>query len=311
MKKVMVGGVPTADAAGMMNDFFSKIGKSISWEEFAAFLRRQNPFDHEGWIEEIVFAEKAVHLAFFGKATASGFDYSKFEAVLRRYGQAKMQEWAALGLQVAFLPPVEMRRDASFPGWRVKPEKWFYEKAAEGKVWKRQPGGEFALDNKPLWLGDPAGGTIILFDTRCKPNYNEGKQMWPDDEFLSPIMGGLRKEGKVVKYEYGPQSSRFGISAEEIEQSVWPAVASLLGLKPEQVRSERVVEFNYLSQAYPVPRSKDDGETNTSIWFAEGFEGGQDRFCGGLSVYGGLAHVGYFWAGYRWDGRSCRPLAAL
>jgi len=257
------------------------------------------------WINEFVAKEKATHIAFFGGAIASRFDYSILEETLKQYGQAKVAKWDGLGLRVAFLPPVKMKQDSRFPGWNVKPEKWFYEQIAAGEI-----------EEKSLWLGNAEkGGEVDLFDPRCKPNHNKGKQMWEGDEnFLGPIIEGLRNGGKIAHYEYGPQSSRFGVSVIEAEQHVYPdpALANLLGFNPEQViMSEGVVQGSYLSQAYPgLPRFK-DGQTNTLVWFRERLEGGRYRLYGGDSDWGGRAYVSYDSVGCRWRYISCLPLVVL
>ena len=305
MRKVMVGRVPVGDASGMMSDFWGKMGAgSLTWKQFAAFLRKENPFegDSNEWFDEIVAKEKATHIAFFGQAIASRFDYSMLEETLKQSGQAEVAKWDGLGLRVGFLPPVEMKQESCYPGWKVKPNDWFYRMIREGKV-----------DKKALYLGDPEkGGEVVLFDTRCKPNYNEGKQMWEGDEkFFGPIIEGLRNGGKIAKYEYGPQSSRFGMSAVEAEKYVYPALANSFGFNSEQVMSEGVVQGSYLSQAYSgLPRFK-DSQTSTWVWFKESFEGGGFRLCGGFSGGGGRAGVDYYLDSDHWSFISCLPLVVL
>lgn len=268
--------------------------------------------DGVDWLDQHVAKERACHKAFFGNEIVSSFDCSKFEATLKRFGQAKINEWLELGLEPHFLPPVEMPQDATFPGWKVKPEQWFYDQVAAGKVMRLQSDGSVAVDKKALWLGDPdTGGTLVLVDTRCKPSYQDGKQMWEKDNLLEPIIENLRGGKKIAGYDDSPASSRFGVSAEETEQQVCPALAERLGFSSAPVRSERMVEFNFVSQAYPdMPRAA-DGQTNTWVWFAEAFEGPAYRLFGGSSDCGGLAHVSYHSSVDHWYGRSVRPLAVL
>ncbi|MCG2690259.1 hypothetical protein L6252_03200, partial [Candidatus Parcubacteria bacterium] len=146
-KKSLVGSMPVEDIAGMMIDFWTKMRSgALTREQLAAFLRKKNPFEIKGgneWINELVAKERATHIAFFGQVISSRFDYSILEKTLEKYDQAKVAKWAGVGLQVAFLPPVKMEQSACFPGFQVKPNNWFYEKIAEGKV-----------DKKALCLGD-------------------------------------------------------------------------------------------------------------------------------------------------------------
>lgn len=288
----MVGGVPVGEASGIMQDFWSKIGKSITWEEFKRFLRRENPFIVENWLDAIVSREKRLHQEFFTKK----FDYSKFFATLEKYGQVKFVEWKKLGLEPHFLPSVEMLQDKKFPGWKVKPENWFFEKNYEGKIF-----------GEPLQLGG-GNGQVVLVDIRCKPAYNNGEQMWESDNLLAGIIIQLQAEQKIA---YNPKPSRFGISVLEIEQKVVPALATKLGLEPGQVRLERCIEFNVLSQLLTdTPRVR-DGETNTWVWFADHFKSDESRLHGGASDGGGFAYVGYGSADDYWGFLSFRLLAVL
>ncbi|MDD5433199.1 MAG: hypothetical protein PHE77_00865 [Candidatus Pacebacteria bacterium] len=295
MRKIMVGGVPVDDAAGIMSDFWSKIGVSISWEEFKRFLKRENPFEVVNWIDAIVAREKELHQNFFGKNFAKKFDYSQFVQTLEKYGEAKFAEWKELGLEPHFLPSVEMSQDKNFPGWNVKPNDWFYEQVDEGKI-----------------LGNPCnlGGIAVLVDTRCKPAYQNGEQMWEDDNLLGDITNDLREKGEIADYK--PRSSRFNISALEIEQKIASALAVKLGLEPGQVRLEKAIESNVLPQILTDTPRAYDGETNTWLWFSDLFGSAEyHRLDGGYFDNGGLADVNCGWADGCGDLKSFRLLAVL
>jgi len=251
------------------------------------------------WLEQILARERACHLAFFGKE----FDLSYFAFKLKKHGESKIRFWQKLGLEPHFLPAISMSQSDNYPGWKVKPEAWFYQKIAEGRI-KRDAGGELKTV-KETKLEDIS----VLMDTRLKPKYNDGKQMYENDNLLGPIIQGLRKEKKIAKYEYGPQDSRFGVSANEIEAHIKRAFAEKTGLN--EVRLETVSEANAIPQIYTYMPRKDDGKTDTWILYEEYLDDRDYRLHGGNSDYGGLANVSSNDAGGHWHHRSFRLLAVL
>ncbi len=255
----------------------------------------------EFWLEKILAQERACHLAFFGQE----FDLTKFADTLRKYGESKIRFWTKLLLEPHFLPEVVMSQDASFKGWKVKPESRYYEKAAGGKIF-RNINGQLVVDKEPFKLE----GITVLIDTRLKPRYNDGKQMYENDNLLGPIIEKLRKNGSITKYEYGSQSSRFGTSADnEWGERIKPAFAEFLSVS--RVLLEPAIVANIIPQLYPYMPRKDDGNTDTWVWYEEYFEGRDRRLGGGYSGLGGLAHVHWHYSGGHWRSRSLRPLAVL
>lgn len=256
------------------------------------------------WLERILAKEERYHRDFFSQE----FDLASFREALEKYGQGKIAVWQELGLEPHFLPEVAITQDTKFKGWKVKPENWYYEKVTGGKMLRQRPDGDLIPDEDAFKLK----GVTVLVDTRLKPAvYDEGKQMWEDDNLLGSIVERLRKEGKIEKHDYGLQSSRFGVSADEWEKQVRPALAELLGLKVSQVRLERAIEMNVIPQLYPEMPRANDGQTNTWVWLEEYFGGRERRLVGGRSCYGGLADVRCDWSDFRWSFRSFRPLAVL
>ena len=286
VKKNLVGDVP-GNVLGMLGDLNFKLQHGvITPEQLDLFLKKQNPFGAIGCLDAILNREKELHQNFFGKNFAKEFDYSKFSATLERYGEAKFAEWRDFGLEPHFLPAVKMSQNRSFPGWKVKPENWFYEEVSRGKI----------LEN-PLQLGGE-GGQVVLADIRCKPSHSNGCQIWEKDSCLGDIIFKLREDRKISDYKI--KNSRFGVSALEVENNIVPALARKLGLMARQVRSERAIEFNVLSQMLSdTPRVK-DGETNTWVWFADHFKSDGGRFFGGSSEYDGLADVSQSETDYHW-----------
>ncbi len=253
-----------------------------------------------GWMKDMVIREGVLLQAFFGQE----FDLMPFVETLRRYGRKRINLWRKLGMEPHFLPEVLMSEKATYPGWKIKPESWFYKMSDQGKLFLLQSDGSLAVSNPAYQLG----GITVLIDTRCKPAYNNGLQMYADDKLLGSIIEDLRKQQKIQ--DYSARCSRFNISGNECEV-IKPVWAAKLGLKPEQVRLETEIEANVISQLYTdMPRQK-DGTTNTSEWREEFFESRAHRLRGGSSDCGGLAHVNYRGAGLHWDGRGVRFLAVL
>ncbi len=219
------------------------------------------------WLQEIINVERQCHHNFFGQE----FNLAEFEATLRRYGRKRIKSWQRLGLEPHFLPKVSLMTGDDYPGWRVKPESWFYQRQVEGKL---------CLDNNGVLdkvLTVELTGITVLIDARLKPDYRDGKQMWEDDTLFGLLIADLRKDRKIAKYEHGPQSSRFGVSANEWQEHIRPALASKLGLDVQQLRLEYAIEANVIPQLYPQMPRKNDGKTNTSVWYEEYFEGRGDR----------------------------------
>ncbi len=255
----------------------------------------------ENWLSDILSRERASHLAFFGQE----FDLLDFQATLEKYGRQQIARWQKLGLEPHYLPKATMAKDSVFPGWKIKPEDWYYNQIANGNILRNQNSALVADRLVAL------EGITVLLDTRLKPNYDNGRQMYQDDDFLGSIIANLRKQDKIAKYEYGPQSSRFGVSADEWENHVKLTLASKLNLNPHQLRLERAIETNIIPQLYTHMPRKDDGNTNTLVWYEECFERRAYRLFGGGSDFGGLAGVSYRYADCHWLDGSVRSLAVL
>jgi hypothetical protein len=255
----------------------------------------------EGWISEAIKREEEAHLNFFGRK----FSLSSFKEKLKKYDINQIKEWQNIGLEPHFLPRTLMMADNNYPGWKVKPEQWFYNQVIDGKLFRNIKGGLKRI----LTIG--LDGDTVLIDTRLKPEYNDGKQMWNNDNLLGQIITSLRSSGDIDKYEHVPQSSRFGVSSNEWEKSIKPAVAIKLGLNIEQIRLETTVERNAIPQIYSHMPRKGDGLTSTWVWVEEYFEGSGHRLLGGYSGKDGLMYVFRYGVGHHWRNGSFRPLVVV
>jgi hypothetical protein len=253
------------------------------------------------WIDKLVEREKKCQLAFFDKT-----ELDEYAAVLQKYGSEKVEWWSKLGLEVHAFPTLALTSDLPLPGWMVKPGSWYWQVLAENRLRRLNSVGDLTMVSMALI------GGVVLINTRCKPRYQDGKQMFASDRsFMGQIIERLRKSGKLARYEYGPQTSRFGISSVEWQDHLRPAVAEFLGLEPQMMRLETAPEANIIPQIYPHMPRKKDGETNTWMWYEEYFESSSFRLSGGHSGGGGLADVDYSDAGSHWAIRAVRPLGVL
>ncbi len=184
-----------------------------------------------------------------------------------------------------------LEKDSNFPEWKIKPEDWYWEQIANGKI---APGSAKLPD---AW---------ILVDKTQRPDYGDGKQLYENDPF-GPLLKKLRKEGKILNIKGIPEASRFGIYHDELTQVVLPEIAKLLGIESSKVRLPKAIEFNILgNQFYP-----NWGKANTWEWFADNFESSHRFLVGGGSGHGGLAHVRCPWTFGRSAGIGFRPLVVV
>lgn len=187
----------------------------------------------------------------------------------------------------------EFNRDGDYPGWNVKPKAWFWENVAEGSI----SSDATKLDEM-----------LIAIDNTPKPTYNRGRQLYQNDPF-GDLLRQLRKEGKIQvprDLRHIPETSRFGISPDELTEHVLPAIAQMLEVDSSQVRDPKEIEFSVIgNRCHP-----EWGNTNTSEWMQDKFEDGS-RLVGGDSDDGGLAYVNCHWSDGRYDGIGFRPLVVL
>lgn len=254
------------------------------------------------WLFIILARERQYHKNFFGQE----FDLTEFEQKLRFYGRERVKAWQNLGLEPHFLPAVSLTSGDDYPGWKIKPGEWFFKNLVEGNLFRNINGRMTKMTTAGL------DGISVLIDTRLKPAFNNGRQMYEYDNLLGPILERLRKENRIARYDEGPQSSRFGVSSDEWEEVIKPALAGKLGLDASQLRLESVEEGNVIPQLYPDLPRQNDGQTNTWVWYEQYLGGGRDyRLGGGRSGRGGLAAVSYDSFDGHWRSGSFRPLAVL
>ena len=197
----------------------------------------------------------------------------------------RLKDWQEKGLELHYLPPENMTQEREIAGWK-------------------KPDYKYINPSKLPPDATKLPGCWVLVDSRQKPEYQSGDQMYVND-FLGPVLQELRNKGLIEKFRH-PQS-RFYISPRELEKpEVIAAIAKAYGLKPEQLSLQREIEFNVLGNLHHpewgMPPS------NCSEWFSDLYDAGRRRLFGGDSDYGGRAYVPWYAPDDRRDGIGCRFL---
>jgi len=201
-------------------------------------------------VKKLVESEKKALAEFFGKP----IKVPKPPAELFKM-QEHMRSLGLYGFEAHYIPDEVFAKDAPYPGWKVRPNDWFWKQIKDGKV------SDEALKT---------GGHWVLIDTTPKPNYQNGAQVYEDDPFKDIL----------------PNGSRFNLSWDQLHNDILPKIVKKLGVPQSQLRLPKAIEFNVLGNMH----HKKWGETSTYEWFEDGF-GADSRLIGGRSDVGGLAVV--------------------
>lgn len=213
----------------------------------------------------------------------------------------RVREWRELGFELHYLPEITMAEDRDFPGWRHKPGKRYTPGQQYGlEFYDEIKNGNLAPDSATL------PGSWILADSREKPDYQNGKQLYPNDDQIGAILKDLREQGIIQAFD--PPTSRFNLSWDELHSTeLTSRLASLLGVPPDKLRLPRAIEWNYLGNAFHPQW----GTTNTWEWLEDSYQGGRRRMrCGG-SRGGGLSGVYWNVPGDRYGYLGFRRLVVL
>jgi len=233
-KKLVVGcsgdaGSQKSITDGQMREFWRLVGiGAIDRIVLGWVLKNHSEIrEAEGdeWWRKYVAKEQSILTKFFGK----NFDLPLFEEVLQKIGVEQTTRWKHRGFEIHFLPDVSMSQDKEYPGWKEKPEDWYYHQVAEGKIF-RQDSGNQLNPVKQVKLN----GEVVLVDIRSKPGYSGGKQMFFQDTLVGGVILNLREKNKIAKCECGDQTSRFDVSAIEWQEHIKLALAEDLVIRTEK-----------------------------------------------------------------------------
>ena len=201
------------------------------------------------------------------------------------------EKWKELGFELHYLPEEDLTKERDLPGWKKKPEDWFYDKIQEGKI------SEDATKLPGAW---------ILADSREKPQYNDGDQTYEDDEKIGKVLKKLRANGAIKDFK--KEDSRFNISWDELNKTeMKEALAEILNTDPQNLRLPRAIEWNYLGNAF----YERWGKTSTWEWFEDEYDKGWFRLHSGLAGLGSLSGVGCHGPVFRVDALGFRPLVVF
>lgn len=223
--------------------------------------------------EKLVRSQSVAISGFFGVEVPKPDDW--LFAAAEKIRQEKLFKAAPF-----YLPRRQLAEGANFPGLKSPLNPWLYDQMRAKTV-----------DQDADWLP----GEWILFDVTERPNYNDGKQMYPDMPRFKEMLANLRDQGQVEvpdSYKHVPKDSRFAISPDEIDGSkavVAKAVAGILDLTAEQMTTPPYATLNYIGNLAHLEL----GQVTTSEWLRNKF-GRWGRLHGGHSDEGGLSHVHYW-----------------
>lgn len=190
-----------------------------------------------------------------------------------------------MGMKLRYLPPEDMKKNEHLANWTKKPDYKTY--VTESKL--------------PMDIMVLKGGWVLV-DTRQKPTYDDGNQMYQND-ILAPVLEELRKNGVIQNYKH--PKSRFNLSPEELEKpEVIAAFAKAYGVKPHQITIQKEIEFNVIGNMHHPEWDK----TNCSERFGDRYDAGRRRLYGGNSVDGGLSYVNWSVRGNRFVSIGFRVL---
>ena len=285
-KEKVVGSM--SDWSGLLKDFFRQIDDgSFTREMLKAVNEHRNPFTEPlavvlNFKEELIAKTTKLLSNRFGKKIV-------VDPLPDWFTEENLAKAAAFNLKPVFLPDEKIGHERPLRNW-LKPNGWFYDQIQNGKI---------AADSAQLKRG------WYLADFTIGADYNDGTQVFQNDP-LAPIIARLRQEGKIGKKDKTPIGSRFAIMPKDEWPIVLAELANELGLKPEQLRLERAIEFNAIGNLYDKHR----GGFHMWEWFADDFEDSH-RLNGGNRDSGGLTNISYSWAVFRRDDVAGRPLVSF
>jgi len=240
-------------------------------------------------VSQLVEREREALRTFFGKEVSVDIPPAILLETLR------VAEDKGFGiLKPLYFPKIKFKQTDEYPGWKVKLRDWYWEKIIGGRV-----------SNEAAKLG----GYWALFDESRRPNDNESRQMFPEDP-LAPMLTQARERGSIAVSDFVkhvPKGSRFAVSPNEQDRTVFPQLAQILRLNEvaARVRRPTAIELNFAGNL----RYSHLGEANTWEWLDDNFGNG-GWLVGGCSNFGGLYFV-CLWHDDRIGNAAFRPLVVF
>ncbi|MEI8360915.1 MAG: hypothetical protein WCG01_02210 [bacterium] len=220
----------TCDHADKIN------GKMMFLEFLITDLRELLPFGFEIRKGEAMALEK-----FFGEKIEVSF-------LPKEITQDKLEQWKQLGLDLHYLPEINMNKSAKYPGWRKKPHSGAF------GMWDMINKGTFPKDITQLKSG------WFLIENIKKPwRISMGETQEYEDDLLAAIISGLKSKGVVDEAAIAESSktgkikkeSRCSITLDELEdERTKKEFASIFAVSPECIDYPRAIEFNVLANMY-------------------------------------------------------------
>ncbi|MEI8360919.1 MAG: hypothetical protein WCG01_02230 [bacterium] len=152
-------------------------------------------------------------------------------------------EWQELGMELHYLPDVDMSKDVGCPGWQNKLDKSFYDLVADGTL----PANSTRLK---------AGWILIEGIKKSRDGYV--------DDLLGDVLAYLRSIFAIKSIDKG--GSRFNITARELKsQSILNELAYVINVPVESLGLPRAIEYSVLGNMH----HPEWGDTECNEWLAD------------------------------------------
>lgn len=238
------------------------------------------------WLEHLYEREKKWLKDFFGQN-------SEVPPIPSAITAEHVKIWERLGMELRYLPKIDMTEEKNFPGWKKKPGRRytpnksfgieFYDDIDRIQSLPENQRNHNLQGLKPTELP----GTWVLRDTRDKPNYIHASQQYANDSDIQAFLKEMAKQS-IIDSRAGV-GRRFMLAPRLFDLSrFWDEVKLLLkvdDIPGAVVRLPRVIEASILGQA--------ESPNQVHEWCEEYHESGSRLHQGFYPDSGGSSYVSY------------------
>jgi len=230
-------------------------------------------------VSDFMSREKEHHQNSFKRV----FDLSRFTFDLERYGSEKINQWREeLGLEPAFLPPVDIRQ---FPELEQSLLSRQFLSWIEHHYISIKSGLNFYSNQNGRATTLPGVSVLIdTWDNSCDRDVLCGQII----KRLRTNNGFLKRKQRIAPYKDGYEASRRCVSAEE-----WNIIKPFLMQKAlPKVRLERLIEALIFPRLYPYLSQRNNGGDKIWTWQEEFFKDKGERIYSGVPM-AGIPDIGH------------------
>lgn len=250
------------------------------------------------------------------------------QLLLQTLEKLKIGDHRLTAPEAVFIPQASLESEDNYPGWKAPLNSWYYKQFNSGQIKRGSP---------------ELSGKWMIVDGVKRPDYSQIKK-WKAEfdakeinyhdslslDAISLIIQKARETGKIritngaPLLEWLPITSRFGVSAVEQDEVVFPELIKALGLakdiekKKVEIRRPTLAELNYLGH---LTRFSHLGNSTTSETVEDVYRGIIDStkinagkgapersIISGNPKFGGLSQADYILLEDHVDDVSFRPV---